>query len=159
MRRAIARRHASDQSWLKISRDGPLTLEHQGLRNLRNHSCIKCIYTGVSLFPDIGWSQSVVTHTVLLGCSCTSGGIPTSENGGVDFGARAVLLFALPPLWRQHRLTIILQHRETGRRGWRGPIVGSYPHSIGHRCRAHLLSRCVLHAVSLEHPLHQRRET
>ena len=36
LRRGIARRHASDQSWLKISQKVPTTLEHQGLRNSRN---------------------------------------------------------------------------------------------------------------------------
>ena len=56
LRRGIARRHASDQSWLKISRDCPLTLEHQGLQNSQNGSCIS---TGASLLPDIGWSQRV----------------------------------------------------------------------------------------------------
>ena len=36
LRRGIARRHASEQSWLKISQKVPTTLEHQGLRNSRN---------------------------------------------------------------------------------------------------------------------------
>ena len=38
LRRGIARRHASKQSWLKISQKVPTTLEHQGLRNSRNRS-------------------------------------------------------------------------------------------------------------------------
>ena len=63
LRREIARRHASEQSWLKISRDGPLTLEHQGLRNSRNHSSK---FTRVSLFPDIGWSQRVLGLELIL---------------------------------------------------------------------------------------------
>ena len=36
LRRGIARRHASEQSWLKISQKVPTTLEHQGLRNSQN---------------------------------------------------------------------------------------------------------------------------
>ena len=56
LRRGIARRHASEQSWLKISQKVPTTLEHQGLQNSQNGSCI---YTGASLLPDIGWSQRV----------------------------------------------------------------------------------------------------
>ena len=38
LRRGIARRHASEQSWLKISQKVPTTLEHQGLRNSQNGS-------------------------------------------------------------------------------------------------------------------------
>ena len=56
LRRGIARRRASEQSWLKISQKVPTTLEHQGLQNSQNGSCI---YTGASLLPDIGWSQRV----------------------------------------------------------------------------------------------------
>jgi len=38
MRRGIARRRASEQSWLKISQKVPTTLEHQGLRNSQNQT-------------------------------------------------------------------------------------------------------------------------
>ena len=38
LRCGIARRRASEQSWLKISQKVPTTLEHQGLRNSRNGS-------------------------------------------------------------------------------------------------------------------------
>jgi hypothetical protein len=38
LRRGIARRHASEQSWLKISQKVPTTLEHQGLRNSQNQT-------------------------------------------------------------------------------------------------------------------------
>ena len=38
LRRGIARRRASEQSWLKISQKVPTTLEHQGLRNSQNQT-------------------------------------------------------------------------------------------------------------------------
>jgi hypothetical protein len=62
LRGGIARRHASDQSWLKISQKVSTTLEHRGLRNSRNHSSK---FTRVSFLPDIGWSQRVKSKFAL----------------------------------------------------------------------------------------------
>ena len=59
LRRGIARRHASDQSWLKISRDCPLTLEHQGLRNSRNRSRN---YRERAYYQDIGAKECGVSR-------------------------------------------------------------------------------------------------